>query len=78
LPKAKPEILGGEFLQFLGHAKGSLVELETQVLIAIDLAYVDAVTGEQVLKRTDEVARLISGLAKSLRSPKAKGATGSY
>jgi len=30
-----------EFLQFLYHARGSLLELETQVSIARDLLYVD-------------------------------------
>src|SRR5512136_1860465 len=29
----------GEFCQFLGHAKGSLFELETQVVIAARLGY---------------------------------------
>jgi four helix bundle protein len=31
----------GEFQQFLGHARGSLLELETQIAIAFDLGYVD-------------------------------------
>ena len=29
----------GEFQQFLGHAKGSLAELETQILLADELGY---------------------------------------
>src|ERR1700679_2800058 len=29
----------GEFLQFLSHASGSLAELETQLLLSIDLGY---------------------------------------
>jgi len=32
----------GEFLQFLGHSRGSLLELETQLAIAVDLHYLDA------------------------------------
>ena len=58
----------GEFLQFLGHARGSLLELETQVSIATDLRYLKkeevAVFGEQ----SAEVLRLINGLIISLRS----------
>ena len=29
----------GEFRQFLGHARGSLIEMETQILIAGNLGY---------------------------------------
>ncbi len=32
----------GEFYQFLGHARGSLYELETQMVIASELGYVSA------------------------------------
>jgi four helix bundle protein len=31
----------GEFIQFLGNARGSLLELETQVLVAKNLQYLD-------------------------------------
>ncbi len=30
----------GEFQQFLGHSRGSLLELETQLTIAMDLHYI--------------------------------------
>ncbi len=30
----------GEFRQFLGHARGSLLEVETQILIAQNLGYI--------------------------------------
>ena len=56
----------GEFLQFLSNAKGSLVELETQVFIAANLSYMPAPLQEQALEQTDEVSRLISGLQRAL------------
>jgi four helix bundle protein len=31
----------GEFLQFLGHARGSLFEVQTQLEIALDLGYIE-------------------------------------
>jgi four helix bundle protein len=31
----------GEFKQFLGHARGSLLEMETQITIATNLGYLD-------------------------------------
>ena len=35
----------GEFRQFLGHAKGSLAELETQLIIAEKLGYLKVAAG---------------------------------
>ena len=55
-----------EFVQFLGVAKGSLSELETQLLISAELGYLgreDAIFG-----KSEEVSRLIAGLQKSLRT----------
>src|SRR5436305_13411098 len=47
----------GEFLQFLGQAKGSLVELETQILVASNLHYLPEVEKNSLLSRTDEITR---------------------
>jgi len=59
-----------EFIHFLSVAHGSLREVETQLLIAMRLRYLDNTAGEVVLAVSDEVGRLISGLARSLeRSP---------
>jgi len=56
-----------EFLHFLSNAKGSLVEVETQLFVTRNLNYVREQQIAAVLKQTDEVARLVSGLMKSLR-----------
>ena len=48
-----------EFLQFLSHASGSPAELETQLLLSIDLAY--CMKGD-----ADEVDGLIAGLQKMI------------
>lgn len=53
-----------EFAQFLGVAKGSLSELETQLLISADLGYLDP--KDVIFDKVEEVSRLISGLHKSL------------
>jgi four helix bundle protein len=58
----------GEFVQFLGHALGSLLELETQVMIASDLQYVEFSVADQFLNETAEVSRIINGLIASLSS----------
>ena len=49
-----------EFAQFLNVAKGSLSELETQILIAKDLGYTRDVEG--VLNQAEKVSRLLAGL----------------
>jgi four helix bundle protein len=55
----------GEFRHFLGIAKGSLSELETQVVIATELEFLPK--DSSLLSRLREVARLLNGLIVSLR-----------
>ncbi len=54
-----------EFAQFLNVARGSLSELETQLLIASDLGYIDS--NDPVFNVLDQVSRLLTGLHKSVR-----------
>ena len=56
-----------EFLHFLRHSRGSLAELETQILIAQMRNYLPESQAVEVLKRADEVSRILSGLINSLR-----------
>jgi four helix bundle protein len=56
----------GEFKQFLGHARGSTFDVETQLLIAQDLGYLDRETAEALLGQVQEVGRVLSGLLASL------------
>jgi four helix bundle protein len=55
-----------EFAQFLNVARGSLSELETQLLIATDLGYIKS--DDSIFDIVDSVSRLITGLHKSVRS----------
>ncbi len=57
----------GEFRQFLGHARGSLLETETQILLAERLGYLDHKTTDNLLKQAAEVGRILNGLMSSLR-----------
>jgi four helix bundle protein len=45
----------GEFKQFLGHAKGSVFEVETQLLIARDLGYLSEVTTKTLVDQVKEI-----------------------
>ena len=58
----------GEFRQFLGHARGSLLETETQILLSERLEYLDHETAEIPLKQSAELGRILNGsLEKSCR-----------
>lgn len=54
-----------EFAQFLNVARGSLSELETQLLIASDLGYIRI--DDPIFSDVDRVSRLITGLHKAIR-----------
>ena len=57
-----------EFLHFLRHARGSLAEVETQMLLARRLNYIPENDAEAVSKQIDELGRVMSGLIRSLES----------
>ena len=55
-----------EFNHFLGIALGSLSELETQLLLAVRLNYFKEQELIALLKTTNEAAKMLQGLKKSL------------
>jgi four helix bundle protein len=57
-----------ELLHFLSNAKGSLFEVETQIMIADRLGYLPHSQGEYTLSQTAEVGRLLNGLIKAFRT----------
>jgi len=62
-----------EFQYFLSNTRGSLAELETQLTIAHQLAYINEMAINQLLDRVGEVGRILNGLLSSLkRAPKSK------
>jgi four helix bundle protein len=60
----------GEFRQFLGNARGSLMEVETQILIAEGLGYLEHDRSASLLGSTAEVGRILNGLLNSLPTRK--------
>ena len=56
-----------EFQYFLSNARGSLAELETQLTIAHQLAYIDETGINQLLDRLGEVGRIVNGLLAALK-----------
>ena len=55
-----------EFRYFLGQARGSLMEVETQLQIARNLGYLAAEQLDGLLERCAEVGRILNGLIASL------------
>jgi four helix bundle protein len=56
----------GEFRQFLGHARGSLLEVETQLQIARELEYLGAENCTLLLRQCSEVGKVLNGLIAAL------------
>jgi four helix bundle protein len=65
----------GEFRQFLGQARGSLIEMETQVVIAWNLGLLTSKKIAELMEDSGEVSRLLHGLIKSLQPAEPKART---
>ena len=57
----------GEFQQFLGHARGSLYELETQVVIGTRLGYFQNKDRDHLLAESRELGRMLNAVIASLK-----------
>src|SRR5277367_5657296 len=51
-----------EFVRFLFHARGSLLELQTQLLIARRLKYLPDEKADELSRSSDEIARGLNAL----------------
>jgi len=58
----------GDYLHHLSCANGSLMELETHVLIARKLSYITPAQLEPVLRSTAELGRMLAGLMSKLKA----------
>jgi four helix bundle protein len=56
-----------EFHYFLGRARGSLVEVETQLMIAQNLAYFSPEDGKQLFDKASELGKILNGLSGAVR-----------
>jgi len=67
IAEGKAHYSNPDFVRFLRHARGSLAEIETQVLIAQQRQYVPATTASKLTQQLDELGRILSGLINSLK-----------
>lgn len=57
-----------EFYRFLQVARGSLAEMETQIMIATSLEYLTPTTARLLLSKASELGRILNGLIASTKS----------
>lgn len=57
-----------EFKQFLTNARGSLLEVDTHLEVALRVGYLNAIEYHAVREKLNEVGRIINGLMRSLTS----------
>jgi four helix bundle protein len=58
----------GEYLQFLGHARGSLCELQTQLVLSEDLGFGSKNAIDSAERLSADLSRLLIALMKKLRN----------
>jgi len=58
--------LGREFHQFLGNARGSLMELDTHLELALRVGYINEEQHIAIRSKLDEVGRILNGLMRSI------------
>ncbi len=56
----------GEFKQFLRHSRGSLMEIETQLIIAERLGYLSSQNRESLLAEASQIGKMLNGLIASM------------
>jgi len=53
-----------DYRHFVLIARGSTFELQAQIIIACDIDYIEKATAKALVKRTAEIARMLSGLVR--------------
>jgi len=53
-----------DYRHFVLIARGSTFELQAQIIIACDIEYIEKATAKGLVKRTAEIARMLSGLVR--------------
>jgi len=68
IAEGKAHYSNREFVRFLRHARGSLAEIETQVLIAQQRQFISGEVTAKLTQKLDELGRILSGLINSLKA----------
>ena len=60
------------FAVFLGQARGSLFEVETQIELASTLGYIKATDARKIIADCEEVGKMLNGLLNTLKEKPAR------
>jgi four helix bundle protein len=55
-----------DFLHFLSRASGSLAELETQLLLCVDLSFCEDSAAAQLIENVNEIQKMIAAIRRKL------------
>ena len=72
IAEGQGRVTSGEFQQFLGHARGSLLELETQFIISLELKYLSPAEFAELERLAGRAIALVNGLIESIQSSQAR------
>ena|SRR5437868_12774767 len=56
----------GEFIQFISHAEGSVAELDTQLILSIELKFCTAAQADLAFGLITELRKMLNGLRRKL------------
>jgi four helix bundle protein len=56
----------GEFVQFISHAEGSVAELDTQLILSIDLNFCTTAAADPTFELIGELRRMLNALRRKL------------
>ena len=56
----------GEFIQFISHAEGSVAELDTQLILSIELNFCSSTAAEPIFALVSEIRRMLNALRRKL------------
>jgi four helix bundle protein len=56
----------GEFIQFISHAEGSVAELDTQLIVRVELTYTRAEDADALFELISELRRMLNALRRKL------------
>ena len=56
----------GEFVQFISHAEGSSAELDTQLILAVELGFCKKTTAIPIYELIDEIRRMLNALHRAI------------
>lgn len=57
-----------DYVRFLQIARGSLFELQTQIMISFDLGYIDTELQNEIIKSTNEIEKMLNSLITKLEN----------